>query len=164
MRHPMRKAHREITDKTELEAILASTGVMRLGLCVDGVPYVVPLNFGHDAEAGRIYFHCAREGRKLDMIAANERVCFEVEGGYGLVAAAEPCGWTARYRSVIGWGRALVCQDQAERLHGFKILMRHVSGQDFDDGDFPARHAGKAAIVRIDIEHMTGKKHKWDEQ
>lgn len=162
MRHPMRKAKREVTDQAELEAILGATGVMRLGLAVNNVPYVVPLNFGY--ESGRIYFHCARQGRKLDMIAENDLVCFEVEGGYELAAADKPCGWTSRYRSVIGWGRASVVEDPRERLTGFKILMRHVSGQDHHDADFPAEHADKALIVRIDIEHMTGKKHQWDEQ
>jgi hypothetical protein len=158
----MRKAKREITGQAELEAILKSSGVMRLGLAVDNVPYVVPLNFGyHD---GRIYFHCATEGRKLDMIAKNDLVCFEVEGSYNLITADKPCGWTSRYRSVIGWGRASVVEDPKERLAGFKILMRHVSGQDYHDADFPAEHADKALIVRIDIEHMTGKKHHWDEQ
>lgn len=156
----MRKANREITDQAELEEVLRSSGVMRLGMAAGGVPYVVPLNFGH--EPGRIYFHCAREGRKLDMIAENDLVCFEVEGGHEIIVADKPCSYNTRYRSVIGWGRARIVEDPDERMHGFKVIMRHVAGRDFEDADFPAEHAGKAHIVAIDIERMTGKKLKWD--
>lgn len=161
MNHPMRKKEREIEDLTELETVLRATQVMRLGLCVDNVPYVVPLNFGY--EPGRIYFHCALEGRKLDMIAKNDQVCFEVEGGYELITADQPCGYTARYRSIIGWGRAHVIVDPSERLHGFKIIMRHVSGKDYEDADFLPQHADRAHVVAIDIEHMAGKKLKWND-
>lgn len=161
MHVPMRKHKREITDLAEIEDILRSTDVMRLGLAVDDVPYVVPLNFGY--EPGRIYFHCARTGRKLEMIAANGLVCFEVEGGYELESADKPCSFTARYRSVIGWGRARIAADRGERMHGLQVLMRHVSGRDFEESDFPEEHADKAHIVCIEIEHMAGKKHKWDE-
>lgn len=161
MDYPMRKANREVTDPAELDEILRSATVMRLGLCVDDVPYVVPLNFGY--EPGRIYFHSAREGRKLDMIARNEKVCFEAEGGYDLISADKPCDYWTRFRSVIGWGRARIVTDPDERLHGFKVLMRHVAGRECTDQDFPAKHADLAHIVAIDIERMTGKKHKWDQ-
>lgn len=161
MKFPMRKHKREITDLSELADVLASAEVMRLGLCVDNEPYVVPLNFGY--EPGRIYFHCAREGRKLEMIAANNKVCFEIEGGYELISDEKPCSYTARYRSVIGWGRARIVEDPIERMHGFKVLMRHVAGREFDDADFPAEHADKAHVVAIEIEHMTGKKLKWNQ-
>lgn len=158
MHTSMRKGNREIRDKAELEEVLRATTVMRLGLAAKGVPYVVPLNFGY--EGGRVYFHCAREGKKLDMIEQNDLVCFEVEAEYELQEADKPCAWTAWYKSVIGWGRARVVRDHEERMRGFRALMRQVSGREYADGDFPAEHADLALIVAVDVERMTGKKHQ----
>jgi hypothetical protein len=153
----MRKGDREITDRAELEEVLRAATVMRLGLAVEDVPYVVPLNFGY--EDGRVYFHCAREGKKLEMIERNDLVCFEVEAEYELHEADKPCAWTAWYKSLIGWGRARVVRDPEERMRGFRALMRHVAGREYEDGDFPEEHADLALIVAVDVERMTGKKH-----
>ena len=61
----MRKANREIIDKSAIRAIMEEALVCRIGLCDDGTPYVVPMNFGYDGVY--IYLHSALAGRKLEI-------------------------------------------------------------------------------------------------
>ena len=73
----MRKKEREITDIGEIEKIIRKATVCRLGLALNDVPYVVPLSFGYADKT--LYLHGAKEGKKLDIIRQNNRVCFEVD-------------------------------------------------------------------------------------
>ncbi|HNU36390.1 MAG TPA: pyridoxamine 5'-phosphate oxidase family protein, partial [Methanomassiliicoccales archaeon] len=68
----MRKAEREIMDQGELEEVIRRAEVCRLAMVDDGKPYIVPMNFGY--RNGCLYFHCAKEGRKLDVLRENPKV------------------------------------------------------------------------------------------
>ncbi|MCJ7619404.1 MAG: pyridoxamine 5'-phosphate oxidase family protein, partial [Anaerolineae bacterium] len=65
----MRRAEREIKDREAIEDILRRATVCRLAVCDGNVPYVVPLSFGYADNC--LYFHSAREGRKIETIKAN---------------------------------------------------------------------------------------------
>lgn len=148
----MRRKEREITDRAAIDEILGRATICRLGLADDGEPYVVPLCFGYDGEA--LFFHSATSGRKIDMIGRNSRVCFEVDVDQEIVEAAEACGWTMKYRSVIGFGRARFIDDPVEREEGLHTLMRHYSDEAFT----MARGAmAKTLVIKVEIESMTGK-------
>jgi hypothetical protein len=73
----LRRPEKEIKDKAEVERILTEAKVGRLGTSSDGRPYVVPLSFTyHDR---KIVIHGAKIGKKMENIARNPRVCFEVD-------------------------------------------------------------------------------------
>lgn len=57
-------------------------------MCVDNIPYIVPLNFEYQENV--FYMHCAKEGRKLEMIKENPFVCFEMDQG-SVKTADEAC-------------------------------------------------------------------------
>jgi hypothetical protein len=152
----LRKKEKEIKDRREIEAILQKASVCRLAMADGGEPYVVPLNFGYEGDC--LYFHCAREGRKIDIIRRNDRVCFEVETDVQVIPAEKPCGWTTRFRCVIGRGRAVLVDDPAEKRRGLEVLMRHYGGP---EGPFPDEVLAKTAVIRVDIEEMTGKESGW---
>ena len=118
----------------------------------EGQPYIVPLCFGY--EPGRLYFHSAPEGRKIEILKRNPRCCFEVELGVEAVRAGLPCTWWMRYQSVIGEGVATLIADPREKRHGLGVIVRHYSG---DPDRIPDAAPGKVAVVRIDITKMTGK-------
>jgi nitroimidazol reductase NimA-like FMN-containing flavoprotein (pyridoxamine 5'-phosphate oxidase superfamily) len=111
----MRRAEREIKDRSTIEEILRRATVCRLAVCDGNVPYVVPLSFGY--RDNRLYFHSAPEGRKMETIKANPHVCFEVDVDHEIVPGEIPCGWTVRYRSVIGFGKARLLEDVAQKKH-----------------------------------------------
>ena len=100
----MRRTEKEIKDRAEIDSIIRRSQVVRLGLSDNGLPYIVPLSFGYDGEA--IYVHCAKQGRKLDIIRKNNIVCFEFDIVLGVVEAEPACSWGMKYQSVIGTGTA----------------------------------------------------------
>jgi nitroimidazol reductase NimA-like FMN-containing flavoprotein (pyridoxamine 5'-phosphate oxidase superfamily) len=150
----MRKKDREITDPALLETIMRKAQVCRLGLSLNDVPYVVPVNFGHKGD--RIYFHSSLKGMKIDILKQNNRVCFEMECDVELVPGETACDWTTKFYSIIGFGKAHIVADYSEKLEGLAIIMEHYTGTAMHQ--FPEEKVNKAAIVRIDIESMTGKK------
>jgi nitroimidazol reductase NimA-like FMN-containing flavoprotein (pyridoxamine 5'-phosphate oxidase superfamily) len=149
----MRKKEKEITDSLEIEAIIKKAEVCRIGLVDDDEPYIVPVCFGY--EKNTFYFHCAPEGRKIELIKKNNRVCVEIDADVEIIDAEKPCGWTTRYRSIIGVGRAVVLEKNEEKRHGLGVIIRQYSdnnsGLEFEKLD-------SAAVIKIEIEHITGKK------
>jgi nitroimidazol reductase NimA-like FMN-containing flavoprotein (pyridoxamine 5'-phosphate oxidase superfamily) len=148
----MRKKEREIKDKAVLEELLMRSRVCRLGLFDGQWPYVVPVNMGY--AAGRIYFHSSRKGRKMEILRDHPRVCFELDSDVEIVTGERPCDYTTNYKSVIGFGTAVFVEEEAEKIEGMRIIMRRHGGpvEGFRPEVVPV-----TAVVRIDIERMTGK-------
>jgi len=148
----MRRRELEVTDRARTEAILQKALVVRVGLCAGGAPYIVPMTFGYDGRA--LYMHCAVEGRKLDMIRENPRVCFEVDIDHEVIPYEDKCAWSMKYRSVMGTGTAVIVEDIEEKKRGLAVIMAHYTDRKFDYGD---TLASRVAVIRIDVESMTGK-------
>ena len=69
----MRRAEREIKDKSEIEKIIMKAIVCRVAVCEDNEPYVIPMCFGF--KDGALFFHSAQEGKKVEILKKNDRVC-----------------------------------------------------------------------------------------
>jgi len=151
----MRRTEKEIGDRTEIDAIIRRSQVCRLGLSDEGLPYVVPLCFGYDGNA--LYFHCAQEGRKLEILRRNPRVCFEFDIVEGLIEAEQGCDWGIRYQSVIGYGTARVVEDAVDKRKALAIIMAQYSAGTFA---FPPEMVSRTAVVEIEIESLAGKQSK----
>jgi uncharacterized protein len=154
--HPhgaMRRKDRGMTDRAEIDAVLNTEHILHLALAGDGVPYLVPLNFGYDGEA--VYIHSAPIGTKIAILKRNPRVCFEVLAGYELIEAEEACDYSARFLSVIGAGRAVFLEDPAEKARALDIIMAKVSERRFE---YPPAMLAKTAVIRIGIESIQGKR------
>jgi hypothetical protein len=148
----MRRKEREITDKSFLEQLLKQAHVVRVGMFDGKWPYVVPVNMGY--ASGHIYFHSSQKGKKMDVLRDHPNVCFEIDGDMEIVAGERPCDYTTNYKSVIGYGTAVMLTDEAEKLEGLRVIMRHNGGP--TEG-FRPEAVAKTAVVRIDIVSMTGK-------
>ena len=148
----MRRSDREIIERSEIDGIIRGCQVCHLGL-TDGLePYVVPLSFGYDGQA--LYFHCAREGRKLDILRKNSRVCFEFDILDGLVTGDAACQWGMAYRSVIGAGRGHVVEGLDEKRQALALLMKQYADSGFT---FPDMALEAVAVIRVDIDSISGK-------
>ncbi len=153
----MRKMNKKITDPQVVIDLLRTCHTGRLGTVGrDGRPMVKPLSFAF--YQWRIYFHCAREGEKLDDIRRDNRVCFEADLPIAYVKGKpeNPCRAEYLYRSVIAQGRAHVVEDRAERLLALDCLMAKYQ----PEGGYGAYSEEKLAltcIVRIDIDEISGK-------
>ena len=149
----MRKKDKEITDISEIEGIIRKATSCRIGLVDGDEPYVVPVCFGYERSA--LYFHGASEGRKVEFIKKNNKICFEIDADVEVVKAEEPCHWALKYRSIIGVGRAYILESDEEKSYGLKLIMNQYSEGDFS---FAKSALDSVLVVRVDITGITGKK------
>ena len=119
-------------------------------------PYVVPLNFGYIWEEGQLifYFHCASEGRKLDLLRKNPRVAFEMDCGHDLMESDVPCGYGYRFQSVMGCGLAQEVTDVAEKKASLSCLMAHQTGRAFS---FTDQEAEQVTVCRVLVQALSAK-------
>lgn len=150
----MRRQDKEIKNPAEVEALLSAAMVCRIGLTDGRTPYIVPVHFA--LRGGRMYIHSAREGKKLDLLRANDQVCFETDAFLGTVSSPGACQWTSRYESVLGFGRASVVADLAERREAMNLLMAKYTGR--TSWNYPEEALARVAIIRIDVAALTGKR------
>ncbi len=151
----MRQVKREIKDPAQLESVIQQADICRLGLHNGDYPYVVPMNFGY-AE-GCLYFHCAPEGLKVDLIRQDNRVGFELEAEAMLDKHPDlACKWETRFKSVIGYGRAFLITDVQEKRRALDVLMAHYAESQVEWG-YNRGALAKMIVVKVVIERMTGK-------
>jgi len=152
----MRIKKKQIKDHSVITGLLTRSHVGRLGtIGKDGYPMIKPLNFVYSQE--KIYFHSSREGEKIEDILRNDRVCFEVDLPITYVKSLGiPCKADYLYRSVIAKGRAMIVEDEDERLYALKHLMEKYQPEGGYE-EFPKDRLLLTAIIRIDIEELTGK-------
>jgi nitroimidazol reductase NimA-like FMN-containing flavoprotein (pyridoxamine 5'-phosphate oxidase superfamily) len=150
----MRRANREIGDRADVLAIMEEAQVCRIGLANGSIPYVVPMNFGLGENC--LYLHCATEGRKIDILRKNNRVCFEMDLLREIKPSLEACGWSARFESVIGFGRAVLLEAAEEKRRGLDRIMDHYGAA--GPYAYPDDLLAKTTVIRIDIERLTGKR------
>lgn len=117
----------------------------------EGYPYAVPLSYVYFN--GKIYFHSAKIGHKMDAIKKNPKVCFSVVDEDTVVSEE----FTTYFRSVIAFGRARIV-DGDERLEAFKALVEKYSGDQPEEAkQKEITGCTQACIIAIDIDHITGK-------
>ena len=156
----MRRSDREITDKSEIIKIIDKCDVCRIALSDNNIPYIVPMNFGYQYVDGKLnlYFHGAKEGKKLDIIAINPLACFEMDCSHKLIEAPNAWEYTMEYESVIGNGTIYLCTEKSEKILALTQLMqKYAKGKVFT---FPDRVIESAAIFRLEVSEFTGKRLK----
>ena len=152
-----RRNDREVAGLENILTILDKCDIMRLGLSVDNKPYIVPMNFAYELEDEniRIYFHCASEGRKMDMIAQNNNVCFETDCSYKMLKGETACGCSAEFESVIGEGNITVLTDGTKKIDALDMLMKRYG---FTGKPYYKPHELLAVtILQISVTSITGK-------
>ena len=153
----MIRTDREVTERADQLAIMEDCDVCRVALNGDdGYPYIIPINFGVDVEDDQVYlyFHSARRGQKLDLIAQDARATFEMDCDHELICYGERMSCTMAYRSVIGRGTVEILPE-GEKKHGLDIIMRHYHAEDFPYSEKPIP---VTTVWRLKVESMTGKR------
>lgn len=153
MFRPMRRSAQALGVDACREVLSRGTsGVLAL-LGDGGWPYAVPLSYAFDGE--KLYFHCAREGHKLDAIRREARASFCVVDRDEVV----PEEYTTYFRSVIVFGRVRVLENEAQMRAAIELLARRYFPQDSDEGRRRAieREWAGLCMLEMDIEHMSGK-------
>ncbi len=152
----MRRKDREVTDPQEIFDILKRCDTVRIAVYGKEYPYIVPVSFGTEMIEGKavVYFHCAREGLKVDLIRENPRVC--VEGDIFIKIEPTDHGITTRYESVIGFGECRFVEDMDEIVHGLKVLTEHYGYYNYPLER--CRAIEHLFVGKIVLDEMTGKR------
>ena len=147
----MRRSKQQLSQR-ECEEILraAPRGILSV-MGEDGYPYGVPMDFLW--QDGKVYFHSAEVGHKVDALAACDRVCFTVldEG------RQEEGDWWYHFRSVIIFGRAHVVEDEGLRHSALVSFGRKYFPDEETVQSEIARDSGRALVLELEVDHMTGK-------
>ena len=120
----------------------------------EGYPYGVPLNHYYDEETGKIYFHGASRGHKVDSIRKDSRVSFCVyDDGY-----RKEGDWALSFKSVIVFGTIREVEDPELILRICRELSyKFTSDNEYIEGEIS--NSGQRVLVHeLTIEHVTGKK------
>ena len=153
----MRRQDREVIGQENILAILDSCDVLRLGLCADDKPYIVPMNFAYELADGKIfiYLHCAREGRKIDIIRKNNNACFEADIGFKTLEKELACEWSALFQSVYGEGKISEIADDALKARALDIIMKRYGFE--GTPVYKPESLSAVNVLCIDVELITGK-------
>ena len=154
--HGMTKREYQITDEQELRRILDTAKVLRLGLSVDGEPYIYPMNYGYTLENGelKLYLHSAVNAHKLERIRKNPNVCFQLDCDNIPFEGRVACQYGLAYSSVMGRGKAVIVEDVEEIKKAMSVLMKTQTGGDFT---FNERLVSIVAVIRLDVTEYTAK-------
>jgi len=139
-----------------MEEIISRCQVCHLALSSpQGRPYAVALNFGYaSGDPPALYFHCAPQGRKLEILRQNPHCAFIIDREIKLVTGPMACDWTMKYESVMGTGAVEIVADPAERRLALdRIMAQYGNLSPAYQSDLP----GKALILKLTIQELTGK-------
>lgn len=149
----MRRFKQQITESECLEVLKNETrGVLALH-GEEGYPYAIPMNHWYSEENGKLYFHGAKEGHKIDSLLKNDKVCYTVfDKGY-----RKEGEWALNVKSVVIFGRIKTVTEKDEQIKICTNLCKKFT----DDEDYLNKEIEnslpRVLCLELTPEHMTGK-------
>jgi len=156
----MRRKDREVTDIYGIEEILKQCKTCHVAMVDNGLPYLVPLSYGYKLRKGNVlelFFHSAPEGRKVDVLKRNNKVCFEMAQKGEPVHSDNPCKAGYYYSSVIGFGEVTFMETDDDKSEALSIIVKHQSGKEVR---FTPEQVKGVCVFKIVSKEFTGKKKK----
>ncbi len=152
MERKMRRFKQQLTNEQSIE-ILSNTTSGVLALCdSDMQPYGVPLS--HVYADGKIYFHSALKGHKVDVLKFNNKASFTVISQDEI----HPEKYTTYFRSVIVFGSIRIIEDEAEKRRTLEILGRRCNPDDAEGLEKEiASGLSRCLMLEMSIDRLTGK-------
>jgi len=146
---------RTITDKNEIKNIIDKCEVCYLGMS-DGEnqPYVLPFNFGYENDT--IYFHSAGEGKKIDVLRKNPKVCVAFSTDHKLFHRNEEvaCSYGMQFRSIVAFGDIVFINDLDEKKKVLNIIMRKYTGKNFE---YNTPAVNNVAVYKLKVTSIEGR-------
>ena len=119
----------------------------------NGYAYAVPINYYYDEKKHGIYYHGALTGHKMDAIASDNRVSFNV--------ISEPmkdeAHWYYEFDSATVFGKMKVIHDPEEERYALTKIAQKYFPKEKDIKAEVESSLGHAAILFLEIEHVSGK-------
>ncbi len=154
----MRRKDKEVTEVKEIIQIIDQCKVCRIAMQDNAGLYIVPMNFGYTYENNQLvlFFHSAKEGRKIAALKDNDNICFELDCEHHLITADVACQYGYSFKSVIGNGQSVFIDEVEEKKNALSILMKHQTGKDFSFND---EMVNSVSVFKVIVHNYTGKYH-----
>lgn len=148
----MRRKRQQLSQEESVAILQKSTSGTLALLGDDGYPYAVPMSYVYNE--GKLYFHSALTGHKIDAIHKCDKASFCVIEQDDV----QPEKYTTFFRSVIAFGRIHIIEDEHGRLETARMLgNRYNPHQDGALQKEIESGLSRMQMIRFDIEHLTGK-------
>ena len=148
----MRRKKQLLSDAETIEILQSCTSGVLAVAGDDDYPYAVPLSYAY--KDGKLFFHFAKAGHKLDGILRNDKVSFCVIQKDEIVAET----FNTLYRSAIVFGRARILTEDSEKRYALECLLEKYSPGYLSEGQAEIeREWERVCAAEVRIEHMTGK-------
>lgn len=153
----MRRRDREIESQEEFLHVLDTCESMCVGMHDGDGIYLIPMNYGYTWEEEELifYLHAALEGKKLELIAGNPDVAFELNCDNEMVEGEVACQYGYRYSCITGRGTAEIVEDPQEKIKAMTVLMKCLTGKNFE---FNERLVSIVSVIRIRATEFSGKR------
>ena len=141
------------TDLKEIADIISQCKVIFVGMAINNEPYVLPFNFGYSD--GIFYIHGAPEGKKINALRTNNRVCISLETDSNLHVRHETmaCSYSMTYKSIVAFGKAEFIDDFDEKVKVLNIIMNQYTNKDFK---YSKPSVDGVAVIKIVCDEITG--------
>ncbi len=149
---PMRRKRQQLSEQESIDILKGATSGTLALTGHDGYPYAVPISYVYSE--GKLYFHSAMSGHKIDAIRHSDKASFCVIEQDDVHASE----YTTYFRSVIAFGRIHIVDDETEKMTAARLLAERYNPND-EEGfqkEIEKSFAHMLAL-RFDIEHLTGK-------
>ncbi len=154
----IRRKEKAIIDKAEMETILLQTKYVTIAMCDGAEPYLVTLSHGYDSENSCLYFHCAQEGKKIDILQKNDRIWGQALADYGYVQGS--CDHL--YATVQFNGTVSFITDLEEKRLALLTMIRQLEDdpETVSKEQITEKSLKRVGIGKISLQEMSGKKSK----
>lgn len=152
----IRRKEKAIESKDEIISILQKAQYITIAMSIDNEPYLATLSHGYDTENYCIYFHCAQEGKKVDILKKNDIVWGQALNDLGYAdGSCDHLYETAQFR-----GRVTFVKDHEEKRRALIIMIKALESnpEKVIEESTNDKSVKRVKIGRIDIEFMTGKR------
>lgn len=154
----IRRKEKEIQDKDEMVAIIESAKYITVAMSLNNEPYLVTLSHGYDRENNCIYFHCAQEGKKVDILRENNVVWGQALADHGYVdGSCDHLYATTHFK-----GQVTFVENIEEKRHALSIMIHQLESEPVTvtEEQVTEKSVKSVIIGRIDIDYISGKKAK----
>jgi len=150
----MRRKDKKISNNDKIENILRNGEILRIAMIDGDRPYLIPVNYGYIDNT--IYIHCATEGKKIDLIKANNNICFQTEIGVKIKNLDVAYKCSTLYQSIIGYGKASFVDTPKDKKLGADAIMNQYRKEDGIKHKYGSC-LKEVCIIKIDIDSISGK-------
>jgi uncharacterized protein len=141
-----------ISNKKEIEMIIEKAQVCYLAMVDEGLPYVVPMNFGY--LDGDFILHSGKPGKKMEILRKNNQVCLslDVESRLNVISENTACSYSMKFKSIVAKGKIIFVEEYERKVQMMNVIMKHYTGREFT---YNRPAIDNVEIMIIKVEELT---------